>query len=307
MAKTYVLENEQLKVIAVDLAASIYQIYLKDQGKLIPMLSTPKTLDMFIDNDMKYGRTVGRTAGRVYADEKTSEFIDFKGEPYYMHGGPDNFTKKTFHITKHTADRIEFELTSNHKSDGYVGNLNVKITYRLFLGNLFVRHQAKTDQDTPVNLTFHPYFNLEASNTLKNHQFKVVSNTFLTRNETGRFSIQNKVAGTTKDYQDFKPLMIIENHALDDIFELPKDRYAATLKTNQVEMNIFTNYPTLVAFTQNKPTPTDLNNAKQGEVSTGIALEGQKSQKDLNILKSDRVYDHYIMYQFKQKEGKGQS
>lgn len=301
MATTYILENEQLKVVAVDLAASIYQIYLKDHGQLIPMLSTPKTLEMFIENDLKYGRTVGRTAGRVYEDETTKQFIDFKESPYYMHGGPHNFTTKTFEVTKHTTDRIEFELKVADMSDGYVGNLNIKITYRLFLGNLLVRHQATTDQDTPVNLTFHPYFNLEASNTLENHQFKVVSNTYLTKDESGRFTKQNKVTGTNKDYQDFKPLKIHSNTALDDIFELPKDRYAATLKTNKVEMNIFTNYPTLVVFTQNKPTPTNLNNAKEGEVYTGVALEGQKSQKDLNILKSDRVYDHYIMYQFKQK------
>src|SRR5690606_36611193 len=146
-----------------------------------------------------------------------------------------------------------------------------------------------------------PYFNLEASNTLENHQFKVVSNTYLTRDESGRFTKQNKVTGTNKDYQDFKPLKIHSDTALDDILELLKDRYAATLKTNKVEMNIFTDYPTLVVFTQNKPTPTNLNNAKEGEVYTGVALEGQKSQKHLNILKSDRVYDHYIMYQFKLK------
>ena len=37
---------------------------------------------------------------------------------------------------------------------------------------------------------------------------------------------------------------------------------------------------------------------KKDELYTGVAIECQKSQKDLNVLKHDRVYDHYIMYSF---------
>ena len=299
MYQTYELENEQLKVVAVDLAASIYQIYLKDKGKLIPLLSTPKTTELFIENTLSYGRTIGRTAGKLYNSEKTKQYVDFKDEPHYMHGGPNKFSQKTFSVKKHTKDAIEFELEVSNLSDGYVGNLNVLVTYRLFQGNLIVWHQAKTDQDTLLNMTFHPYFNLDQSNSLDTHALYLVSQTYLAQDTMGRFAYERDVESTHRDFTSFKPLKIDKFNALDDIFVLPKDRYSATLKTNDIEMNVFTNYHTLVAYTQNKPTNTDLSNADKGEIFKGIAIECQKSQKELNILKHVSINDHYMMYNFK--------
>ena len=62
-------------------------------------------------------------------------------------------------------------------------------------------------------------------------------------------------------------------------------------------MQVYTNYPALVVYTQNKESNTDLVNATKDELYTGVAIECQKSQKDLNVLKH-RLYDHYIMYNF---------
>ena len=298
MYKTYVLENDYLKVEAIDYAASIYQIYLKDNGSLKPLLATPKTKDLFIENTLNYGRTVGRTAGRLYPTEDTLKYVDFKGEPSYMHGGPNRFGTKTFKVRKHTSDSIEFELNVKDMSDGYPGNLNVLITYRIFQGSLVVWHQAKSDKDTLLNLTFHPYFNLEQSNHIRNHELKIESSTYLSQNEHKIFAYENDVEGTHRDFRTFKPLIINEQNALDDIYLLPKDRYTATLRTKDIQMQVYTSYPALVVYTQNKVNNTDLVNAKKDELYTGVAIECQKSQKNLNVLKHDRVYDHYIMYSF---------
>src|SRR5690554_3238555 len=135
MYKTFQIENDQLKVIAVDVGASIYQIYFKKDGKLKPMLATPKTLDLFIENTLSYGRTIGRTAGRLYQTKETSKYVDFKGEPHLMHGGANKFSTKTFSVKTHTKDMIVFELEVADKSDAYRGNLKVLVTYRLFQGN----------------------------------------------------------------------------------------------------------------------------------------------------------------------------
>ncbi|MFA7417065.1 MAG: hypothetical protein WCZ19_00845 [Acholeplasma sp.] len=299
MHKTYILENEQLKVEATDLAASIYQIYLKDQDKLLPMLSTPENYEKFAENTLSYGRTIGRTAGRLYRSKDVDQYVDFKGEPNYMHGGPKKFAGKIFSVKKHTKDTIVFELHVPHLSDGFVGNLNVLVTYRLFQGNLIVWHQAKTDQDTLLNMTFHPYFNLEQSNKLDHHELKIESSTYLSQNEDKIFTYENDVAGTHRDFTQFKPLKINIDNQLDDIYLLPKDRFSATLKTQSIEMKVFTNYNALVVYTQNKSNNTDLVNAKKEALYTGVAIEAQKSQKDLNVLKHDRIYDHYIMYNFK--------
>ncbi len=66
---------------------------------------------------------------------------------------------------------IEFTYNSLDGEEGYPGNLNVKVTYRIVekVGSsskenpqfgLLIEYEATTDKTTIVNLTSHPYFNL---------------------------------------------------------------------------------------------------------------------------------------------------
>lgn len=298
MHKIYIIENNYLKVELIDLAASVYQIYFKDQGELLPLLSTPKTHALFIENTLSYGRTIGRTSGRLFNTEASRKYVDFKDEPFFMHGGLHKFSTKKFDVKTHTSNSIAFALEVEDMSDGYIGSLSVLVTYSLKEGDLIVNHQAKTDKDTLLNMTFHPYFNLDQSGGLNTHELKIYASTYLAQNEQGRFVYEKDVVGTQKDYLDFKHLNITKHNYLDDIFILPEDKHALTLKTKDLIMDVYSNYKSLVVYTQNKPTNTDLSNAQIGTLYQGIAIECQNSQKDLNILKKDDNYDYHITYSF---------
>lgn len=59
-----------------------------------------------------------------------------------------------------SEDTLVLTLNSPDGQEGYPGNLDVQVTYRLEAHSLTIRYRAVCDLDTPCNLTNHTYFNL---------------------------------------------------------------------------------------------------------------------------------------------------
>lgn len=55
---------------------------------------------------------------------------------------------------------VKLSHSSRDGDEGYPGNLNASVTYRLEKNTLSVLYHAQTDHTTPINLTNHSYFNL---------------------------------------------------------------------------------------------------------------------------------------------------
>jgi aldose 1-epimerase len=58
--------------------------------------------------------------------------------------------------------QLELGLTSPAGEEGYPGQLDVTATLAVLPGSLRITLRARADAATPVNLTYHPYFNLAA-------------------------------------------------------------------------------------------------------------------------------------------------
>ena len=293
----YTIENDYIKVETFDYAASVYQIYLKVDSEKQKVLSTPKTHELFVSNTLSYGRTIGRTAGRLHKTKETVKYVDFKDSEFLQHGGPNKFSLSTFKVIEHTPHKIVYFIHRDHLEDQYHGDLDVYITYEIEGSSLIVRHEAKTNSESLCNITFHPYFNLNQSTSLNSHTLTVFSKYFLGQNEKGHFNHKVSVIGTYKDYLKPRKLLIDQESKLDDIFLLEQE-HALRLETNSYQLDVYTNYPSLVLFTQNKPTMTDLSNALSNSLFTGLAIEGQKPQSELNLLTKDDTYNYYTKYQF---------
>ena len=110
--------------------------------------------------------------------------FELKGVLYYLaanngenhlHGGNRGFDKVVWDSEPFVEENevgLNLSYLSKDMEEGYPGNLNVKVTYRLTNENqLIIDYFAETDKACPVNLTHHSYFNLTAGKeNILNHK-----------------------------------------------------------------------------------------------------------------------------------------
>ncbi len=115
------------------------------------------------------GRTAGRIAGgRIAVDGRDFQLSQNEGDNT-LHGGAQGFDRALWRLDAATVEHGAAVLRLTHQSpaydQGYPGALTVVATYRLDAAGLNLSLAATSDAPTPVNLTWHPYWNLSGANT----------------------------------------------------------------------------------------------------------------------------------------------
>ncbi len=152
------------------------------------------------------GRYANRIRGAVFTlDNQTYQVTKNAGENH-IHGGRDNFAKVRWTgIAEANADSaiVKLNYRSQHGEEGFPGELNVTVTYRLTSANeLSIQYDAKTNKPTVVNLTNHAYFNLsDPSEDVLNHELQIMAQTYTISDKslipTGEIA---SVVGTPLDF-----------------------------------------------------------------------------------------------------------
>jgi aldose 1-epimerase len=149
-------------------------------------------LDGYVHHNSPYfgcivGRCTNRIAhGRFHLDGREYRLATNDG-PHHLHGGRTGFDKAYWRAEAGTNQdpSVRFTYHSPDGEEGYPGNLNVAVVYRLTDNNeLIIDYTATTDRPTPVNLTNHTYFNLANSETILDHELMVASTRFVPVNDT---------------------------------------------------------------------------------------------------------------------------
>ncbi len=133
------------------------------------------------------GATIGRYAGQI----RDGEF-ELSGEKYTLHindngntlhGGKDGFDKKIFDFELVPAENtINFYYKSPDLEGGFPANLDVVSSFCLTDNNeIIIKHIAKCDKDTVLNMTNHNYYNLNATpeQNILDHTLKINANNYL--------------------------------------------------------------------------------------------------------------------------------
>jgi aldose 1-epimerase len=169
------------------------------------------------ERDCAYvGSLVGRFGNRIGGsrfelDGKTHHVTANEGVNH-LHGGALGFGKRVWRVldvTEHEAPRVILGYLSPDGEEGYPGNVEATAELVVKPNALSIILSARSDAATPINLTYHPYFNLQADRNLPaiDQHLRIPANHYLPVGPglipTGQ---RAAVEGTTFDFRESRRL-----------------------------------------------------------------------------------------------------
>ncbi|MEC5423463.1 aldose epimerase family protein [Virgibacillus sp. C22-A2] len=215
----YTLTNDNgMSISVLNFGGIITKIMVPDRkGNLENVVLGYKNHTDYERNPHFFGALVGRVAGRIQGAS-----FELNGQTYsleandgenHLHGGTSGFHQVIWQVESFqlkNALGLKLSHQSADRDGGYPGNLDVEVIYTWNNSNeLSIDYRANSDQDTPLALTNHSYFNLsgDLKATVQNHQVTIDSDYFVELDEqlipTGE---KLPVSGSTFDFRSGQKL-----------------------------------------------------------------------------------------------------
>ncbi|MBQ4913801.1 galactose mutarotase [Maribacter sp. MMG018] len=183
-------------------------------------------IDGYLSAKEKYfGALIGRYGNRIGKGKFTLEGKEYvlntnNGENH-LHGGDIGYDAVVWNAVQPDGQTLVLTYVSAHMEEGYPGNLEIKVRYRLTDNNeLKIEYWATTDQTTVVNLTHHSFFNLKGAGKgeITDHLLQINSN-YYTPVDKGLIPT-GIIASVEHSPMDFKKLTLIGKRIEDDFEQL---------------------------------------------------------------------------------------
>ncbi|MCL2153191.1 MAG: galactose mutarotase [Oscillospiraceae bacterium] len=127
------------------------------------------------------GALVGRVANRIgnasYKLNGKYYQLEANNGPNCLHSGSYGYNRRIWDAQIDDG-ALALRLRDTGGNGGFPGKFEVEVRYTLSGERLIIEYKAVCDEDTPVSLTNHCYFNLggHASGSIENHKITVFSN-----------------------------------------------------------------------------------------------------------------------------------
>ncbi len=301
-------------------------------GKFDDIILGYGTPEEYIHGAPYFGALIGRVGNRIAKGKFSLNGKLFplvvNNRDNHLHGGPNGFHNVYWDAIPLLIDgneALQLQYVSKDGEEGYPGNLKIIVTYILTNENEWiVEYEATTDQDTPVNLTQHNFYNLagEGNGDILKHALTIHADRFTPVNEnlvpTGEL---NNVLNTPFDFR--QPICIGEHidddneqlkfgSGYDHNWVLNKNDSSLTLAafvsepTSGRVMEIHTTEPGIQFYTGNFLDSTDIGKRKKAYAHrTGFCLETQHFPDSPNhsnfpsvILKPGEKYYQKTVHRF---------
>jgi aldose 1-epimerase len=161
---------------AVALGDEGVQVEVLTYGAILRRLSFPvrgvrRDLILFFEDLAQYesdrayvGPLVGRFGNRIargrFSLDGTVHQLTINEGANHLHGGALGFGKRVWRVETCESSRLVLGYCSPDGEEGYPGTLDVSVAFSVSADRLRIDIDAHADAATPVNLTYHPYFNL---------------------------------------------------------------------------------------------------------------------------------------------------
>lgn len=217
-----------LEISLTNYGARVVSLLVPDKnGEFEDIVLGFDNIEDYIDgNEPYFGAVIGRYGNRI----SKGEFV-LNGQTYslaanngmnHLHGGLKGYNAVVWEMNKINEQTLEFSYLSKDMEEGYPGNLEIKMVYKLSDNNaITITFEATTDKSTIVNLTNHILFNLHgAGHESVNNHVLYLNADYYTPTDAGLIPTGdiNPVAGTPMDFTS--PTII--GKRLDEDFEALK-------------------------------------------------------------------------------------
>ncbi len=251
------IKNNFISLSVLDYGAIIQKILFRDKsGKELNLVVGFENPEDYLEDQKALGACVGRFAGRISNEGfriNDTTYNLYAKDGVHIHGGKNGFGKKYWTLDKVVHDEqpmVKLSYKSPHMEEGYPGNLNASVTYKLVDNSLHIIHEAVTDKSTVINLTNHSYFRLDNTNSIDHYELQLecpeILETYNNLLPTG-----NLVPVSDTDY-DFLNKKKIAKVRLDTPFVVSDDaKNVAELysSVSGIRMKVESNQPAVVVYT----------------------------------------------------------
>lgn len=248
----YTLSNAAgMQVDICEIGATVVSLRVPDrQGNCRDVVLGYEKPEVYFQNWLVFGSVVGRCANRIGTGSFTLNGVTYQLEKgrdgVTLHSGSQGYQFRVWNSKSYADDEsasVTFSLHSPDGDQGFPGNLDIKVTYRLDQKNeLSIIYDGVSDKDTLINLTNHCYFNLNGhqSGNIWNHQLRIDSDAVCILDEknlpTGELL---SVEGTPYDFRKKKAVgrdVSILEHPVSVLLQglLPKKKSKADEDKNEI-------------------------------------------------------------------------
>lgn len=207
-------------VSLISYGAAVQRLLVPDsEGRLADVVLGHDDLSGYIESRDFFGATIGRVAnriagGRFMLNGRTIR-VEPNDGPNALHGGGVGFDRYVWDIAETeegASPAVTFRRRSPDGEEGFPGNLDVAVTYRVSDGfDLEIEFTAETDMPTVVNLTNHSFFNLGGGENLVpvyDHELRIAAERYspVDSRAIPKRGAPEPVEGTPFDFREAAPI-----------------------------------------------------------------------------------------------------
>lgn len=205
-----------MRVLLTDWGATWLACSVPVGGQLREVLLRADNPQVHCAQGAYLGASVGRYANRIAnaqftLNDRTFTLDASQDGKHQLHGGREGFSHKRWAVVEQSESAVVFALTSADGEQGFPGEVKVQVRFSLSDDNaLRICYTAEASADTPLNLTCHPYFNLDgirAGRDVLDHSLHIAASHYLPVDSEGIPQGELKaVAGTGFDFTQPKTI-----------------------------------------------------------------------------------------------------
>lgn len=312
----YRLSSGELTVTVLSLGGIVQQIQYRGKDLVCGFDSA----DAYLDSTCYYGAIIGRCCNRMrFLRIGETEYALSQNEngTNQLHGGFTGFDKKIWHA-EITGDMLSLTYLSPDGEEGFPGDLQVRVTYRVTDSSLAIRYEAISNRDTAINLTNHSYFNLDGvGGTVLDHRLMLNADRISVCDEL-HIPIGDYLPceGTPFDFRTAKPIGrdIHADHpqltpwgGYDNNFLLRKSSpgdfsLAACAEGKEIGMQVWTDRSCVQLYTSNDEHDAPMKNGARQIRHRAFCLETQEEPNGVNLggsfLPAEKHYEAATTFRF---------